>query len=137
MKPASRVRVIKGLEEGYPYPYPPHTRGHTRTGSPTPGEHYSSQYLSPFETTDALTVVVSNAVKLLLALPNFPLEAFQCIHRASEMRHFGEERFVAYVFKHVVDLMPLRVVAEEVATLLVRVLGGVAMVEVRGSVDVT
>lgn len=40
MKPTSRVRVIEGLEGGYPYPYPSQTRGHTRMGSPTLGEHY-------------------------------------------------------------------------------------------------
>ena len=93
--------------------------------------------MSLFKMTDALTVVVPNAIKLLLALLNLPLEAFQRIHRTSETRHFGEERLIAYTFKRVIDLMPLRIVAKEVAILLVRVLGSIAVVEVRGSVDVT
>ena len=89
--------------------------------------------MSPFEATDALTVVVPYAVELFLALPNLPLEVLQRIHRASEACHFGEERLVTYAFKCVIDFMPSRVVAEEMATLLECVLGRLAVVEVRGA----
>ena len=41
---------------------------------------YLGQHLCLLKASDALTVVVSDAVELLLAVPYFPLEAFVTFH---------------------------------------------------------
>ena len=98
---------------------------------------YARQHLSPFETAYALSVIVPHAVELLLPLPDFPLESLQHVHRAPEACYFCEERLVPYTLQRLVHLLPPGVVTEEVAALLVLVLGRVTEVEIGGSVDFT
>ena len=52
---------------------------------------YPGQYLSMLKAMNALTVVVPDAIELLLAFSDLPLEAFQRVHRALEARHLSEE----------------------------------------------
>ena len=73
---------------------------------------YLLQHVSPFEATDTLTIVVPDAVQLVLPFTNLLLELLQRIHGPAESRYLGDEGFVPDALKGVINFMTSRVVTE-------------------------
>ena len=52
---------------------------------------YPFQHVSLFEVVNTLTIVISNAVQLVLALSNLPLEVLHRVHGPLEVCHLSNE----------------------------------------------
>ena len=98
---------------------------------------YPLQCVSPLEATDALTIIIAGAIQLVPLLPNLLLESFQCVHRPMELCHLGTEGLVPNAFEGVINFVTPHIVAYEVAALFVGVIRRVAIIEVRGGVNIT